>query len=303
MKLDFREEIVTPAKAKQLLQQSKDAGFTNRPLSIAIVKKFAHDMAKDQFPGHLTGETIKLSKVNGVWVVIDGQKRLSAIVANNKPQTFWFVYNVPVEMFKHIDGGQPRTLADLMSIDGSPLASHAKTYATTGIMLLKEDQTTDPRKKPDAENTDGTGTQLDYIRNEYAASMAPLCEEHLASLRLVERNGMGAVSLWLYFMVRMSAKDPLLANKVLNYAANYGAVEPCSKNFYFAAKMVQRLREENSESDGTVKKARYKDFIDGVMDAWVLAWNLTREGAHLKKEGAFTAKFNQQHAAVWPGIK
>ena len=301
--ITFSRKRFTPAEAQALLANTAEAGFTNRSISKVTVARYTHDMMEDNFHSDTTGETIKLGKVKGKTVCLDGQHRLLAQIAYGKPMWFLVCEDIPVEMFKFIDGGKPRTLADLMTISGSPLATHAKEYAVTGYMLYKEDHTDDPRRKPDADATDGTGTQFDFVKAEYADELSGLMAEHIEALRAAARNGMGAASLWLYFAIRMNKRDPKLLAKLLHYVANYGGVKPCSKNFQFAAKMVENLRKEHKDPDGTVKKARYKDFLDGVMDVWALAWNLTREGTHLKAQKSFTAKYNSQHKGQWPGIK
>ena len=315
----YEKQKFTPAMASALIQATIDSGFNNRPMSAPVVKRYAHDMLSGKFYSDQTGETLKIAKRKGKDVLIDGQHRMAALAAAGgaavpgmpklvMPQTdpkialqFLVADGIKEEMFQFIDGGKPRTLSDLMSILGSPLAAHAKVYATTGYMLYKDDNTDDPRIKPNAENTDGTGAMLAFINEEYTDHMAAIYEKFTNELNAASKNGMGASSLWLYFMVRMMARDTTLAAKFLRYVSSYGACEPCSKNLYFAAKLMEKLRVEHSEN-GQVKKARYKDFIDGVMDAWVLAWNLTREGTHLKSQSTFNAKFNAQRQSGWPGI-
>jgi hypothetical protein len=226
-----------------------------------------------------------------------------ALAAHGKPLTFSVAEGVPLDTFKYIDGGKPRTLADLMSITGTPLGIYPRDYATAGYMLYKGDSTGDPRVKPDAANMDGTGAILDIVKAEYADDMVSVMTRHRPALLAAARNKMGAVSLWMYFMVQMESADKLLAAKVMRYVSEYGAIEPCSKNLYFAAKLTEKLRKKHEDPvDGTVKKARYKDFLDGLMGAWALAWNLTREGKHLKSQATFNAQANLA-VKNWPGIK
>jgi hypothetical protein len=99
---------VTPDKAGKLLQTRKD----NRPLSEKYAQQLAKDMANDRWM--LTPQGLVLDEEGNV---LDGQHRLRAVAISGRAITFWVTDGVPREVFRALDGGRPRTMANLMYID------------------------------------------------------------------------------------------------------------------------------------------------------------------------------------------
>lgn len=302
--LTFSKQTVTPDIARALLAETEKSGFVNRTATPSTVKKYAADMRKGHFFGDQTGETLKIAKIGKNRAVIDGQHRLHAIILADMAADLYVCEGVDVSMFKFIDGGKPRTLPDLMSIDGSPLSQYPSEFAVAGYMLYKEDKTGDPRTRPGADESDGTGTVLEYIKDFYATDLSALMTQYAPLFRKAQKHKIAPVSMLLYMAVRAARQDRDLLHKVLSYYGDFGGGAPCSKNLQFAAMKAKALYDEAlADGDGKVMKARHKNLVDALLDAHLLGWNLTRQGLHLRGEANFNKKFNDQMELAWPGFQ
>lgn len=115
-------EIITPAVANQMLDTNK----RNRPLSIFTVERYAADMSAGRWKPN--GQTIIID-TNGD--LLDGQHRLRAIVKANKPQGMLVARNVAADSFDTIDNGKPRSLADVLGMQG-----YAYMHVTAGAARI-----------------------------------------------------------------------------------------------------------------------------------------------------------------------
>ena len=145
--LVFTRESITPAAATRMLDNSNTA--KRRPLSEAITKVYSHIMSLGEWCPD-TGETIKISDDGEV---VDGQHRLTALIASGKPVTMWVARGVPAEAFQFIDQGKARDLSDLLAIMGWHLP---KVTAVTMRMLWRDSiKTGHPLSNPDADERIG----------------------------------------------------------------------------------------------------------------------------------------------------
>ena len=103
-------EVITPEYAKQLLEQNP----RNRKLSPALVERYALDMREGRW-NEGNGQTVVIDR-NGN--LLDGQHRMGGVVRADVPVSFIVVRNVDPAGFSTIDTGKPRTLDDLLSIEG-----------------------------------------------------------------------------------------------------------------------------------------------------------------------------------------
>lgn len=102
-------EVITPAFAKQLLEQNPH----NRPLTRSTVDRYASDMKSGRWNNN--GQGIVLTPDG---MLLDGQHRMAAVVQAQTPIAMLVVRGVPREAFVTMDSGKPRTLADVLGIGG-----------------------------------------------------------------------------------------------------------------------------------------------------------------------------------------
>jgi len=102
-------ETITPAMARELLKRDS----RNRPIRKKRVAEYAAEMSTGLW--QMNGETIKVA-INGD--VLDGQHRLNACVLSNSSFETVIVYDLPVDAFRTIDNGAPRSLSDLLNLRG-----------------------------------------------------------------------------------------------------------------------------------------------------------------------------------------
>lgn len=100
---------ITPDKAAELLRTVKD----NRPSS----EKYAQILSKDMINSRwqFSPQGLVLDEHGNV---LDGQHRLRAVVIAGVPVTFWVTEGVPREVFRVLDSGKPRSMAQLLAIGG-----------------------------------------------------------------------------------------------------------------------------------------------------------------------------------------
>jgi len=113
-----RKMLISPQIAEEWL-----GGMApNRPLNDPRMVSYAADMADDRWQDN--GECIKLLKDGRV---CDGQKRLQAVILNQKSMWLWVAQNLSHTVMPTLDSGQTRTLANQVSIAGR--SKHASTLA------------------------------------------------------------------------------------------------------------------------------------------------------------------------------
>ena len=119
---------VTPEYAKQLLGRND----INRSLSDRWVSFYSQQMREGEWRD--TTDTIKLAPDG---TVLDGQHRLSAVVAYGKPVWMWLAFNVDRDSFTVLDTGRRRSAADVVAIAGHKYATGLSAVA--GAILRSPD--------------------------------------------------------------------------------------------------------------------------------------------------------------------
>lgn len=100
---------VTPALAEKILT----ANTFNRTLKAGRVERYARDMKAGRW--RLNAETIKIT-TNGD--LLDGQHRLFAVIEAGVPIEMMIVEGLDPEVMPTIDTGAPRTMGDVLTIQG-----------------------------------------------------------------------------------------------------------------------------------------------------------------------------------------
>lgn len=126
----FSIRTVTPEMARALLENNHG----NRKLRRDAVARYAAIMkAGNWLPAP---EPIVLGRSGRV---LNGQHRLSAVVATNTSATFCFITNVEEEAFKVIDRGMMRSTSDALAIPRS-LVEIAKVVVSLTSRLVSDDR-------------------------------------------------------------------------------------------------------------------------------------------------------------------
>src|SRR5687767_4578505 len=113
---------VDPSVAKELLALNTKG---QRTISSAAVERYAADMVTQDWI--INGDTIRISKDNEL---LDGQHRLSSIVASGEAQVLLIVHGIDKDAMLTIDTGRKRSYADHLKMDG--VSNHAMTAAIIG---------------------------------------------------------------------------------------------------------------------------------------------------------------------------
>jgi len=105
----FREEVITPAKAKKYLSLNIPNNRTTSPITIST---YASDIKEKLWISN-SGDNIKF---NTQGELIDGQQRLMAVIEANTTVTMWVAYDVSDEALPVIDTGRARTFAHTLKM-------------------------------------------------------------------------------------------------------------------------------------------------------------------------------------------
>lgn len=134
--LEFRIELITPARAKEMLQGNRD----NRPIRMWKVKQYEADIRAGRFMNN--GDTVRLGPVGSCLggfenrLLLDAQHRLWGIVEADIPVLTGVAYNVPVEAHGTIDKGTLRSAADELAWRGF---THTTQLAAAGLCMMRYD--------------------------------------------------------------------------------------------------------------------------------------------------------------------
>lgn len=117
---------ITPQLASQWLATNTD---NNRNISNTTVARYAADMINGQWK--ITGEAIKFDTAGKL---IDGQHRLTAVVASHKTVQMAVITDLEPDIISVIDTGRVRTGADALTIAG--FAENANNIAALARKII-----------------------------------------------------------------------------------------------------------------------------------------------------------------------
>lgn len=124
--LIYKTMLITPEMAQKILEKNT----MNRRINKHTVYLYKEQMNKGLW--RMNGEPL-IFAMDGT--LLDGQHRLMAVVACQKPQLFSCVYNVEKDSFKTIGQGKKRTAADVFSIEGIPDANKRSAMVKKAILI------------------------------------------------------------------------------------------------------------------------------------------------------------------------
>lgn len=123
--------LITPAVARTWLAERNTH---NRHVKGSAVTQYAAAMKSGQW--YTTGDPIKFSRDG---VLLDGQNRLAAIVASDSAQRADIRTGLETESQRAMDQGVPRTVADMLGMEGVPNRSAASGGAIIALRMAADD--------------------------------------------------------------------------------------------------------------------------------------------------------------------
>ncbi len=257
-------QLITPEIAEELLKYNN----CNRPISNKSIEAFTKDMNEGRWKND--GATIRISKNNRL---LDGQHRLTSIVATKKAQRMFIVAGLDDDTFDTIDTGKRRTPGDVLGIHGyeHPYIAGAairiiaaikdRNAATLFAGLFQHKKLTNQEVLNIIKDAPG-------INNSVKASL-----KYPFAARLLSK---GAVAGLHYLF---DDKDPVLCHELFIGIDSGVALLPDSIIYQLRDKLIRNL--------GDAKKIAVSDKIILV----IRAWNHLRKGEHNIR---FTLKNNDE---------
>jgi hypothetical protein len=276
--LAFNKRAITRATAERLFRDTIASGFMQRPVSPARVKLYAGSILRGEFDPD-TGETIKLARYNNHTILLDGQHRLRALIAADEetPGTklcAWVCEGLDPAVFKHLDQGAPRSVADILTV---AQWANPSVCASAGRMLWKEDATGTPFTKPDGMEALGEGDIASYIDTNYRPALEEHVERNKSALQAIQRRGLGGKPWLAYLGLRAESVDMAAWAAVLTYLADPTKAPP-HPAFGHAAECVRKVRATFAEEgSGKVLMGRNRDLCDVTVRAYAVAWDMARK--------------------------
>lgn len=200
---------VTPELAEEMLDINSSK---QRTLTETTVERYATDMST--FDWIFNGAPILITNTN---VLIDGQHRLSAIVASGEPQTLLIVHGVDEEAMATVDNGRRRSYGDVLKMRG--LKHHAVVAALTARVWHFYHGNYGARGVPRVANPTHsqslpTNAQRDYWMKQIEAAFDITFEQAAGFGTRMFRNRRGISSItWALAWVILSGVDKDLREK------------------------------------------------------------------------------------------
>lgn len=117
--MEFNIETITPDIAHKMLDATEQQGFTNRSIRKAKVEMFQHDMEDGAW--QITHQPIAITDTDAV---LDGQHRLTAVIAADVDVQMLVMRGADPATFKVLDTGAVRTTGDSLKIAGYTNVNH-----------------------------------------------------------------------------------------------------------------------------------------------------------------------------------
>lgn len=188
---------LTPEDAAKLLAVSQ--GQTQRKLRQANIDRLTHAIIAGQWK-----ETHQPIALNGDGVVIDGQHRLTAIVAAGMTVRTLIARDVPEDTFQVIDTGSVRSPYDVLVLAGIP--NGAKMAAACRYLLVYEDVVGTPDS---FQSQRQKYTSADILNLAQSARGKQLNDSINAATGVVWALGRAGYATWMGAVVQLMRESPV----------------------------------------------------------------------------------------------
>lgn len=263
--IDFSLEEIVPSEARRILSEHDEAvaagEITNRGRKSGAIRRYSSDIKSNQWFAE-TGETLKFSsneKLLRGRNLLDGQNRLAAIIEADLPIKVYVARGVAKEAFSYIDGGEKRTLRDILRINQEQDADHL----SRALAWLCQWDSETGRLKSNAAVT--TQRARRFLESD------PAIRKSVIKAKTMKDSGLMSVGLAAFLHRIFSTHDAELADKFIQAVAS-GAKLDESDPFYM-------LREKLIENKGSRRKLPQRDIVALA----VKAWNFKRSNRQLRQ--------------------
>lgn len=261
--ITFSFETLSPQDALRILREHDEAvaagEIANRPRKTAAVRRYAADMQADQWNAE-TAETIKFEsgekQLHGRRLV-DGQNRLQACAVSGRNLNVYVARGVAREAFAYIDGGEKRSLRDVLRISGEPDAAPL----TTALKWFGRWNT---------EKRTLTKGSISTPRARKLLESDPAIRRSVVKAKAVKETDLMSVGLAAFLHRIFSRYDSPLADQFVDAIAAGAGLQ--------AGDPFLVLRQRLIENKGSRQKHTQGD----IVAMCIKAWNAKREGKSMK---------------------
>ena len=242
----------------------------NRRLNQLKTKEFMRSLREDNWDHN--GETIKVS-----WegILIDGQKRLTAVARTRIPMVTEVIFNLDPDSFKTIDIGQSRSASDVLGINGK--ANTNRLSAAARLLVRYE---ADPRMS--------TYLRPTIAEIEAAVERHPLIEHPPEGIRLSGIHGLpGSVVTFLWTIAaeydRKKAED--FFERLVKGLNIVDENDPADRLRKLSLGMKKRRRHVSADEFAAICIKAWNAFAQGkTISAHALRWRTEGDAPELFPE-------------------
>jgi len=257
----FENILITPELAGDLLRLNG----RNRPISDSYVNRYANDMKSGKWK--FAGGSIAISKEG---LIIDGQKRLLAIINSGCAQTFNIQTGLVPDSFDVMDTGQPRSASDTVAVAG--YKNHGAIAGASKIIITYD------RGKLKAATQSGTNLNREKITNndvlqfiEKKADIELLEEAATIGNKCTYKAKFFSPSTYAAFFYLFAQKDRDLAYLFFEMLSTGENISKTSYSFiYLLRQKLINSMQSNMKFNTTDKYALL-----------IKAWNYARKGKEI----------------------
>jgi hypothetical protein len=287
--INISYEAITPTRAKLWVKNTRETEYIQRKISSGAVAKLSGEMTRGDWHSN-TADVIRIANHNGCEVVLDGQHRLSAIIASDKPQDMFVARNVPADAFKYIDQGNSRTLKDVMDCDGWV---DSTTMSSIGRYLWVYSESGSPFGQVRDEKKLSAGSLYDWVC-EYEPSIREAWNQYSPLIKDAKKGIKMSEAVMGFLFLKLNRVDPLLCHEVFAFFKDPMVSDSCpSINFKLAAKEIQELQFELKSLKARGMSTRSDEHRDLSTMYILFAWVSTVEGRKFKTTTGFRKAFNK----------
>lgn len=252
--IEFELEEITCIEAQRILAEHDEAvqngEINNRARKTAAIRRYAADQRSGQWYPE-TGETIKFQthdKVLRGKNLLDGQNRLAACVQAGTAIKVYVARGVNREAFAYIDGGEKRTLRDVLLISREPEAADLSRTLNWLCMW-------------DYEGSKLGGNQA--VTNQRARKLLesdPAIRKSVTVAKQLKESGLMSTGMGAFLHRVFSQQDQELAAEFIAAISTGARLEETNPFFI--------LRQRLIENKGSRRKFPQRDIVALSIKAW-----------------------------------